>query len=91
MEKRSVDQECGGSSDDLRDVSGKSKLPRKNGHCGNRLLRDQSLTVSFVNPWQALAETNLAVRDTNDLPAQCANWWCLLDKARTFFDENPSS
>ena len=45
----------------------------------NRLLRDQSLTVSFVNPWQALAETNLAVRDTNDLPAQCANWWALLD------------
>ena len=44
----------------------------------NRLLRAQSLTVSFVKPWQALAETNLAVRDTNDLPAQCANWWTLL-------------
>jgi hypothetical protein len=55
----------------------------------NRLLRAQTLTVSFKKPFDLLAETNLAVRSTNDVSQQCSGWWCLLEKVRTVFDENP--
>ncbi len=41
----------------------------------NRLLRAQTLTVSFKKPWNLLAETNLAVRGTNDVSAQSSIWW----------------
>jgi len=41
----------------------------------NRIFSDQTLTVSFIKPWDSLAETNLTARDTNDLPAQSAKWW----------------
>src|SRR5712672_243850 len=33
----------------------------------NRLLRAQTLTVSFIKPASLLAETNLAVQSTNDI------------------------
>jgi hypothetical protein len=56
----------------------------------NRLLRAQTLTVSFTNPWISLAETNIAVRSTEHVSARNSEWWCLLNKARTHFDENPS-
>jgi hypothetical protein len=52
-------------------------------------LRAQTLTVSFKKPFDLLAETNLAVRSTNDVSQQCSGWWCLLEKVRTVFDENP--
>jgi len=32
----------------------------------NRILRAQTLTVSFIKPWDSLAETHLAVRSTAD-------------------------
>jgi site-specific DNA recombinase len=57
----------------------------------NRLLRAQTLTVSFTKPWNSLAETVVATRDSFDISATCSRWWCLLDLARTFFDENPVS
>ena len=41
----------------------------------NRLLRAQTLTVSFKKPFDLLAETNLAVRSTNDVSAQSSEWW----------------
>jgi len=41
----------------------------------NRLLRAQTLTVSFRKPFDLLAETNAAVRLTHDLSAQCSKWW----------------
>jgi hypothetical protein len=56
----------------------------------NRLLRAQTLTVSFKKPWISLAETTLAVRNTNDFSHQCSRWWCLLKLARTYFEDNPS-
>jgi len=35
----------------------------------NRLLRAQTLTVSFKKPWNLLAETVIAVRNTEDVSA----------------------
>jgi site-specific DNA recombinase len=41
----------------------------------NRLLRAQTLTVSFKNTWHFLAETNLAVRRTDSVSEQTSLWW----------------
>ena len=54
-----------------------------------RLLRAQTLTVSFKTPWIFLAETNITVRGTDDVSIRNSEWWCLLNKARTHFEENP--
>jgi hypothetical protein len=56
----------------------------------NRLLRAQTLTVSFKKPFDSLAESTVAVRSTNDVSEQSSIWWGLLNKVRTHFDENPS-
>ena len=61
---------------------------KKNGL--NRSLRAQTLTVSFKKPFDSLAQTNLAVRRTNDVSQQCSKWWCLLNEARTYFDKYPA-
>jgi hypothetical protein len=55
----------------------------------NRLLRAQTLTVSFKKPWNLLAETVVAARSTEPVSATNSKWWSLLADARTFFDENP--
>jgi hypothetical protein len=55
-----------------------------------RLLRAQTLTVSFKKPFDSLAESTVAVRSTNDVSEQSSIWWGLLNKVRTHFDENPS-
>ena len=41
----------------------------------NRLLRAQTLTVSFKKPFDSLAETTIAVRSTSDVSEQCSRWW----------------
>ena len=41
----------------------------------NRLLRAQTLTVSFKKPFALLAETNLAIRNTSDVSERCSRWW----------------
>jgi site-specific DNA recombinase len=41
----------------------------------NRLLRGQTLTVSFKKPFDSLAETTVAVRSTTDISEQCSRWW----------------
>jgi hypothetical protein len=41
----------------------------------NRLLRAQTLTVSWKSPWENLAKTTLAVRRTSDFSQQSAIWW----------------
>jgi len=55
----------------------------------NRQLKAKTLSVEFVNPFNALALTNFSVRNTRDVSAQSLKWWWLLDIARTCFDENP--
>ena len=49
---------------------------------------DQTLTVSFIKPWQSLAETNLAILADNEFTLTSVKWWALLDVVRTFFDQN---
>ena len=41
----------------------------------NRLLRAQTLTVSFKKPWNLLAETNVALRSMSDVSARNSEWW----------------
>jgi len=41
----------------------------------NRLLRAQTLTVSFQKPFDCLAKTTLAIRNTSDVSEQCSRWW----------------
>jgi site-specific DNA recombinase len=41
----------------------------------NRLLRAQTLTVTFKTPFDSLAETTLANRNTSDISEQCSRWW----------------
>lgn len=44
-------------------------------HLGsNRILRAETLTVSFTKPWNSLAETMVAVRDTSDASLQSSKW-----------------
>ncbi|MGA2028911.1 MAG: recombinase zinc beta ribbon domain-containing protein [Verrucomicrobiota bacterium] len=45
----------------------------------NRLLRSQTLTVTFKTPFDSLAETTLAVRSTTDVSAINSRWWSLRD------------
>jgi hypothetical protein len=56
----------------------------------NRIFRDETLTVSFIKPWSALAETNSAVQRTAEFLDPSPEWWALLATVRTFFDENPA-
>ena len=55
----------------------------------NRVLLAQTLTVSFKKPWNFLAENNLALQRVSDRETKSPGWWCLLDLARTHFEENP--
>ena len=41
----------------------------------NRLLRAQTLTVSFKQPFDSLAETTVAVRSTSDISTHVSRWW----------------
>jgi site-specific DNA recombinase len=41
----------------------------------NRVFRDQTLTVSFIKPWSALAETNLSARADNEFSLTGVKWW----------------
>ena len=41
----------------------------------NRLLRAQTLTVSFKKPFDLLAETSLAIQNTSDISERCSRWW----------------
>ena len=41
----------------------------------NRLLRAETLTVSFKKPWIYLAESNLALRSVTDTAERSSIWW----------------
>ena len=41
----------------------------------NRLLRAQTLTVSFKQPFNFLAETTFANQNTSDVSERCSRWW----------------
>ncbi len=50
----------------------KSFLQKVGSH---RLIRSQTLTVSFKKPFDSLAETTLAVRSTDDASTRNSRWW----------------
>ncbi len=54
-----------------------------NGVGSNRLLRAQTLTVSFKKPWNYLAKTNVAVLGTEPVSAKCSMWWTHTEIHRT--------
>jgi len=60
----------------------------------NPRLASRSLLLDFKNPWRILAETPVA--SLCDVPnfgenANSTSWLCLLNKIRTFFQNNPDA
>jgi len=55
----------------------------------NRRLAAGALSVSFKKPWNYLAEMPAEAR--REAPSEATNrlWWCLLEKVRTHFEQNP--
>jgi len=59
----------------------------------NFQVAEKSLAVEFKNPWKIVAEFNsesVTSREHQLEKSQKSNWRCLLDKVRTYFDENPA-
>ena len=55
----------------------------------NRRLAAGKLAIDFKNPWNYLAEMPAEAR--GEAPSEATNrlWWCLLEKVRTHFEQNP--
>ena len=55
----------------------------------NRRLAAGKLAIDFKNPWNYLAEMPAEAR--REAPSEATNrlWWCLLEKVRTHFEQNP--
>ena len=43
--------------------------------CSNRILKGQTLTMTFREPWNYLAETNLTARSARDFSNPNSRWW----------------
>ena len=52
-------------------------------------LSQEKLAIDFKNPWNYLAEMPAEAR--GEAPSEATNrlWWCLLEKVRTHFEQNP--
>ena len=58
----------------------------------NFQVAEKSLTVEFKKPWNLLAEFNSDLTTSNARQREKSvkvKWRCLLNKVRTFFEENP--
>ena len=55
----------------------------------NRRLAYQKLMIDFKNPWNYLYEMPVEARGKAPSEAVNRKWWCLLEKVRTHFEENP--
>jgi hypothetical protein len=55
----------------------------------NRRLVAGRLEIDFKKPFDLLAKLPAEARGEATSEAANSIWWCLLDKIRTFFDENP--
>ena len=58
---------------------------------GFRAAKQDSLSVSFKKPWNYLAEMPAEAR--REAPSEAANrlWWNVLEKVRTFYQQNPDA
>jgi len=58
----------------------------------NRRLAAGKLAIDFKNPWNYLAEMPAEARGETPSEANSSVnklWWCLLEKVRTHFEQNP--
>jgi len=58
----------------------------------NRRLAAGKLAIDFKNPWNYFAEMPAEAR--GEAPSEANHavnklWWCLLEKVRTHFEQNP--
>jgi len=55
----------------------------------NRQTSQQKFSIDFKKPFDLLAK--LPAKARGEAPSEASNsiWWCLLDDARTFFEQNP--
>ena len=51
---------------------------------------EQQLTKALKKPFDSLAKTTVAAQLAASEAERNSVWWCLLNLARTFFDENPN-
>lgn len=54
----------------------------------NRLVRSQTLTVSFKKHWNSLALTTVAAQRAASESDRNSRWWCFLTHNRTVLEEN---
>ena len=45
----------------------------------NRFLREKTLSISFVKPWDSLAKTKSEILQTPNHPQESAKWWAVRD------------
>jgi site-specific DNA recombinase len=57
----------------------------------NRRLSAGILLAEFKTPWNFLAETNAEGRSPEATSSANLKWWCLFEKVRTHFAENPEN
>jgi hypothetical protein len=55
----------------------------------NRRLASGMLSVDFQKPFSFLAETQNRTRGVQNNFSSNSDWWCLFEKVRTHFAENP--
>jgi hypothetical protein len=59
----------------------------------NRFLRAKKLEIKFKKPWDFLFKmpeiTRKEIQEKSIKIQQNALWWDLLEKVRTFYEENP--
>jgi len=56
-----------------------------------RRISARTLAVDFKIPWDFLVETNAETENAETKIALNRKWWCLLEKVRTHFQQNPDS
>jgi hypothetical protein len=49
------------------------------------------LLAEFKTPWNFLAETNAEGRSPEATSSANLKWWCLFEKVRTHFAQNPEN
>jgi len=54
-----------------------------------RKISARTLEIDFRKPWQMLDQTNAEAENAETKIALNTKWWCLLEKVRTHFKQNP--
>jgi len=57
----------------------------------NRIIQDQQLHISFKKPWSYLAQTTISAYAHKEIAGANTQWWSLLKKVRTHYEQNPAA